>query len=281
MFAQKRDSQGSVVQPRTSSWARGVGQPSVGCGGVTRVELPPVVGKDGCRGVRIFIDLSNIIIGVQEYARFVDGPLAGIDVRVHFDQLLQLVKHGRRLSHALAVFGLRACYDRMSRHLNRLGVETVTLERDCRGREVGVDEAIQGRMLQLLEIDDPGVVCLLTGDGAGAQDGRGFIPVLTELAAAGWIVEVYSWSSTLSTYLADWASKYALLVLLDDHYDEITFLEGTRTVGSAPRRFGTRDRRGEPGRSRRSRRRVPAAEGSRGAVVQADANRQIRPKGDE
>lgn len=179
-------------------------------------------------GLHVFIDLSNIFIGVKDQAAAVDGPLAPRDVRVSLDRLLELVRRGRKMTRAVAGFGARADYRGMMWHLERLGVETLLLERDGKGREIGVDEALQAEMRAVVQREQPGVLCLLSGDGAGSHLGRGFLPVLQEVKVAGWSVEVYSWRSACNSYFAAWAHANARLVLLDSYYDSITFLEGTR-----------------------------------------------------
>jgi hypothetical protein len=75
---------------------------------------------------------------------------------------------------------------------------------------------------------EPQMAVLLTGDGAGYDDGVGFHADMERMYAAGWGIEVLSWERSCRRTLRDWASANGAFVKLDDHYNSITFLEGTR-----------------------------------------------------
>ena len=80
---------------------------------------------------------------------------------------------------------------------------------------------------------DPGIVALLTGDGAG----RGFHSTLERLRRRGWRAEALSWSHSCNRAMREWAQTNGVFVPLDDHYDAITFREPSRPGhGPAPQR---------------------------------------------
>ncbi len=70
----------------------------------------------------------------------------------------------------------------------------------------------------------------MTGDGKGYDDGLGFHADLERLAKAGWGIEVIAWDIACKRTLKEWASKVGVYVRLEDFYDSVTFLEGTRLV---------------------------------------------------
>jgi hypothetical protein len=75
---------------------------------------------------------------------------------------------------------------------------------------------------------DPQVGVLMTGDGAGYDDGAGFHADMERMHAAGWGIEVLSWQKSCRRALREWATTNGVFVALDDHYESVTFLEGGR-----------------------------------------------------
>ena len=75
---------------------------------------------------------------------------------------------------------------------------------------------------------DPGIVALLTGDGAGYVEGRGFHRTLERMHRRGWRVEVLSWLHSCRRGMRLWAEENGVFVPLDDYYDAITFREPSR-----------------------------------------------------
>ncbi len=71
----------------------------------------------------------------------------------------------------------------------------------------------------------PGVVVLLTGDGAGYLKNDGFHITLELMRQRGWRVEVLSWTHSCNRRMKEWAELNGVFVALDDFYDSITFLE--------------------------------------------------------
>ena len=92
------------------------------------------------------------------------------------------------------------------------------------------DRLLQLRMLEdALDYNgDPGIVVLLTGDGAGYLEGAGFHSTLERMHKRGWRVEILSWGRSCNQRMRRWAEENGLFVALDDFYDSITFLEPSR-----------------------------------------------------
>ena len=72
---------------------------------------------------------------------------------------------------------------------------------------------------------DPGIVVLLTGDGAGFSDGVGFHADLELMHNRGWRVEVLSWRHSCNRRMREWAEQNGKFIALDDFYDSVTFME--------------------------------------------------------
>ena len=75
---------------------------------------------------------------------------------------------------------------------------------------------------------DPGIVALLTGDGAGYIEGRGFHSTLERMHRRGWRIEVLSWAHSCKRGMREWAKANGVFVPLDDYYSAITFREPSR-----------------------------------------------------
>ena len=116
--------------------------------------------------------------------------------------------------------------------------------RDSNAEQQLTDLVLQARMTRLLDLDEPGLLVLVTGDGQGWARGDGMFAAAKRLGGQGWAVEVLAWRDSLNRHLAAWASRPPhALVELDDHYRALTFVErgrgcGTLDLTSRPRALG-------------------------------------------
>lgn len=183
---------------------------------------------------RVFIywDNSNIFVSVQEVAAEREGAGARRRVRIDFRNMLELAHAGRAIEHAVAVGSIPPELRHVWNRLENLGVTVQLLERGAMGgREQGVDQAAD-RDLQVAMLrdiadynGDPGIVAMLTGDGAGFADGVGFHADLERMRRRGWRIEVISWRYSCNRRLREWAEENGKFIALDDFYDSVTFLE--------------------------------------------------------
>lgn len=99
-----------------------------------------------------------------------------------------------------------------------------------RGEQEIPDQLLQLRMLKgaLTYISDPGIVVLLTGDGAGYLEEEGFHSALEQMHGIGWRIEILSWAHSCNYRMRVWAEENGAFIALDDFYDSITFLEPSR-----------------------------------------------------
>ena len=96
-----------------------------------------------------------------------------------------------------------------------------------------MDQRIQLEMYRLLAPGvERGIVALATGDGNGFADNQGFVEALSTLHSYGFEIEVLSWRHSLSSVLREWAIENGRLILLDDYFMDLTFVEGRRQATS-------------------------------------------------
>lgn len=181
--------------------------------------------------VFLFVDNSNIFISAKDEAFRREGRPAKDQVRLQFDSLLQLALAGRELASAFVVGSIppeqRAVWVRLEA---ATGVKPELYERGASsGGEQGLDQCLQVHMLRAIsDSHEPQIAVLMTGDGAGYDDGVGFHADMERMHAAGWGVEVLSWQKHCRRALREWATANGVFVPLDDYYESVTFLETAR-----------------------------------------------------
>ncbi len=183
--------------------------------------------------VFIYWDNSNIFHEAQRLAEEgAEGANARYRVRINFDNLLRLANADRPMERAIAAGSvppeLRQLWNRMESN----GVEVQLFDRGSpeRGEQEMPDRLLQLRMLEdALDFNgDPGIVVLLTGDGAGYLEGAGFHSTLERMHRRGWRVEILSWAHSCNQRMRRWAEENGVFVALDEFYEAITFLEPSR-----------------------------------------------------
>ena len=184
---------------------------------------------------RVFVywDNSNIFHEAQRLADEREGtPGARYLVRVHFDNLLRLALAERPLAKAVAAGSIPP---EMQQLYNRMENRGVAVQLFDRGEQSRGEQEVPDRWLQLRMLEDaldnngtPGIVSLLTGDGAGYAEGQGFHSTLERMHKRGWRVEVLSWTHSCNQGMRRWAEVNGVFVPLDDHYEAITFREPSR-----------------------------------------------------
>lgn len=184
---------------------------------------------------RVFVywDNSNIFHEAQRLAENRgEGPGARYRVRIHFENMLRLANADRPMERALAAGSVPPEMRQLWNRLEGAGVEARLFDRGSPDRG---EQETPDRMLQLQMLRDaadyngnPGVVVLLTGDGAGYHEGAGFHSDLERMHRRGWRVEILSWRHSTNQRMRRWAEANGLFVSLDDHYDAITFMTPSR-----------------------------------------------------
>ena len=184
-------------------------------------------------GVFIYWDNSNIFHEAQRLAEERDeGADARYRVRIHFDNLLRLAHADRSLAKALAAGSVPPEMRQLWNRMESRGVEVQLFDRGSpdRGEQEMPDRLLQLRMLEdALDYNgDPGIAVLLTGDGAGYFEGKGFQVAIERMYRKDWRVEVLSWAHACNQRMRRWAEEHGVFVPLDDFYESVTFLEPSR-----------------------------------------------------
>ncbi len=97
------------------------------------------------------------------------------------------------------------------------------------GREVAVDEVLQLEMAnRILDVSPPQTIVLLTGDGSGYTDGKGFIKQLERAVKHGWAIEVVSWDKNCNRYLRAFTQQNGTYRPLEPAYERVTFVNNKR-----------------------------------------------------
>ena len=183
--------------------------------------------------VFIYWDNSNIFHEAQRLAEErEEGEGARYRVRINFDNMLRLAQADRPLQKALAAGSVPPEMRQLWNRMEGKGVEVRLFDRGRPGRG---EQEIPDRLLQLQMLEDaldyngtPGIVVLLTGDGAGCYEGAGFHSTLERMHKRGWQVEILSWAHSCNQGMRRWAGENGIFVALDDFYDAITFMEPSR-----------------------------------------------------
>lgn len=180
---------------------------------------------------RVFIywDNSNISHDVQRLAEEKEeSPGARYRVRIHFENMLRLAHADRPVQKALAAGSIPPEMRQLWNRLESQDLEVHLYDRGSpeRGEQEMPDRVLQLRMLEdALDFNgDPGIVALLTGDGAGYHEGAGFHRTLERMHQRGWRVEILSWAHSTNQRMRRWAEANGIFVSLDDFYEAITFL---------------------------------------------------------
>ena len=145
---------------------------------------------------------------------------------------------GRSVDRAICVGSIPPELEAVWRNLRSAGVEVELYERGAdSGAEQGVDQCLQVHMLRaIVDIQPPGVAMLVTGDGAGYAQSKGFYADLERMHKLRWGIELLSWDVACNKRLKKWSEKVGDYIKLDDFYEYVTFRQRGRNAQSVTRR---------------------------------------------
>ncbi|MBU5448795.1 NYN domain-containing protein [Blautia sp. MSJ-36] len=179
----------------------------------------------------IFWDNSNIHYAGLNQVRPMLEPTAKKELyRTYFSNLLKLVVQEREVENIYFAGSVPPKGDALWNQIRKLGITPSLLPRSISDGEADTtDHVLQLALLRLyMDSPEPKTVALLTGDGAGINDGEGFLADARRLAQKGWKFEVYSWDATCHKLLKEFAKNNGKYVELEKYYKNITFIKDTR-----------------------------------------------------
>ena len=182
--------------------------------------------------VSIFWDNSNIwLVGKKKVCSQIE-PGDENAFRIDFGKLLDFALNSRALDYAFVGGSVPPSTDSLWQRFISLGIQVETQERgQASGGEIGVDQIIQLSMAnRILDCDAPGTMVLLTGDGSGYSDGKGFIKQLERAHKRGWKVEIVSWDAGCNRHLRQFADENGVYRSLEPVYKQVSFIENKRWV---------------------------------------------------
>ena len=192
---------------------------------------------------RVFVywDNSNIFIGAQTLAEEREkSPDARYRARISFRAMLFLARAKRRVEKTVVAGSTPPAAREVWSELRNSGAEVALFDRGDGGKEQEVpDQQLQLQMMTdaLRHSSSPGVAVLLTGDGKGREQNKGFHYALELMHSRGWRVELLAWEKSCHSQMREWTRKNGVYVPLDDHYESVTYLEKSR---NAPKREAER-----------------------------------------
>jgi hypothetical protein len=174
--------------------------------------------------IHIFWDNSNIWLVGRNVCQQKE-PSDQNSFRIHFSNLFDFVVDNRKVDYAF-VGGSIPLWQRFA----NLGIKFNKQERgQSSGGEVAVDEIIQLQMAnQVLGVNPPGIIVLLTGDGSGYNNDQGFIKQLELAHKHGWQIEVVSWDLGCNRLLKRFAENNGVYRTLETVYNKVTFINNKR-----------------------------------------------------
>ncbi|WP_165790224.1 NYN domain-containing protein [Cuspidothrix issatschenkoi] len=178
--------------------------------------------------IHIFWDNSNIwLVGRGVCQQYEPGDESGF--RVHFANLFDFVVNNRQVDYAF-VGGSIPPNDSLWKRFDDLGIKVETQERgQISGTEVAVDGSIQLQMAnQILDVNPPGIMILLTGDGSGYTNDKGFIKYLERAHKHGWQIEVVSWDLGCNRSLKKFSEDKGVYRSLENVYYQVTYINNKR-----------------------------------------------------
>jgi hypothetical protein len=183
--------------------------------------------------VHIVFDSSYAFIAGKYHAARREGLSVEQGFRLHFPSLSRLAHAGRPVAGVYAAGSGRPASDTLWVRAADAGLPVKVVERgaDSQG-EVGVDATMQcGLVRALLDATRPGVLVLMTGDGAADEDGEGFLADARRASQRGFGVELLAWGSSCSAALrefVDGLGDHGAFVDLRRFYSQISYIEGQR-----------------------------------------------------
>ncbi len=180
--------------------------------------------------VFIYWDNSNIFHSAQELAEDRNGERDSYyRLRINFRNLFKLAAADRPVVKAFAAGSIPPALTALWNVLEGQGVKVDLFQR---GEDTPSEQDVPDERLQLAMMRDalkykhePGTVVLLTGDGRGYDEEKGFFKTIEDVHSLGWRIELLSWNHSCYQRMKEWVQDHGTYIALDDYYDSVTFLK--------------------------------------------------------
>ena len=180
--------------------------------------------------VFIYWDNSNIFHSAQELAEDRGGEGDSYyRLRINFSNLYKLAAADRPVVRASATGSIPPALNALWNVLEGQGVKTDLFQR---GEDTPSEQDVPDERLQLAMMRDafkykhePGTIVLLTGDGRGYDEEKGFFKTIEDVHSLGWRIELLSWNHSCYQRMKEWVQDHGTYIALDDYYDSVTFLK--------------------------------------------------------
>ena len=198
------------------------------------MSWPPGVVPSPSQSQYYFTSTGDYSIEAQHIAEDTEKDKYGDDVafrlRLDFRNLIQLFQEDRAIRKAVVAGSVPPEMKDVWKQLEREGIRTEIIDKSqTGGAEHNLpDMTLQWEMLHDAITETPcGTAVLLTGDGAGWELGRGFLPTVQAMKRRGWKIELHSWQDSCNRRLMKWAQRNGVFVRLDDFYESITYIKSS------------------------------------------------------
>ena len=168
----------------------------------------------------ILVDNSNVWIEGMKFAARKQGILRGPmddrdpqdwNWRIDFGSLLREVANGHKIIQAILVGSEPPPNDTVWNAARQQGFEVITYQRRAAGEKAVDTELVAQGLKFVYKHPNPAILKLLSGD-------RDFLPLVRSAYEEGWEMELWSFSSAISSELGLAAHR---LNLLDEVFDRI------------------------------------------------------------
>lgn len=179
----------------------------------------------------VYVDNSNIFHEGQRFSqeqRSEDRRM----FRIHFGRFIELVTESQPTTEIVWGGSTPPSTDDVWANLSRKGIAPHLIPRSATGENETVDNLVQLQMHRHARKyrDSPGTMVVCTGDGKGYDEEEGFLFDVEGFVKDGWLVKVVSWTHSCSARLKAFAQQYGEFVALENHYDDVTFIQGGRSI---------------------------------------------------
>lgn len=182
----------------------------------------------------VYVDNSNIFHEGQRFASEVKGEDRHA-FRIHFARFIDLVTGSEAANEIVWGGSTPPTTDDVWRRLGERGIKPFLIPRADSGENETVDHIVQLQMYRHSRKyrGTPGTMVVCTGDGKGYDNEEGFLFDVEGFVKEGWQLRVVSWTHSCSARLRTFAEQSGKFIALEDHYEDVTFLQGGRRAGKS------------------------------------------------